>query len=176
MTFDSTSVNYAESGEVWDPRVPRVIRIGSSCQLNLRLGCRIEIPANLPPGTYIAYFLAIVSYVGDYGTMSAAYTEVGFFTVRVTTDAHPASFKLFQNYPNPFNNSTMIKYHLSQPGELSMEVFNLVGQSIATLAEGFEYAGEKTLSWNAASLPSGVYYVRMRTPRTIHTRKMLYVR
>ena len=69
-------------------------------------------------------------------------------------------FKLEQNYPNPFNPSTTIRYRLSKASNVSLRVFNTLGQCVATLVETSEEAGSHELRWTA-DVPSGVYFYRL---------------
>ncbi|MBI3194108.1 MAG: exo-alpha-sialidase, partial [Ignavibacteriae bacterium] len=73
----------------------------------------------------------------------------------------PKSFMLEQNYPNPFNSSTVIRYQLSVSGYVTLKVYNLLGQEVATLVDGFQESGSKSEKWNVNGLPSGVYYYRL---------------
>lgn len=70
-------------------------------------------------------------------------------------------FTLEDNYPNPFNPSTTIRYALPTVAQVSVKVFNSIGQEVSTLAEGVQPAGVYEVSWNAAGLASGVYFCRM---------------
>jgi hypothetical protein len=88
----------------------------------------------------------------------------------------PRCLVLAGNYPNPFNVSTSIRYNLPEASNLSIEIFNILGQQVATLMEGFEQAGEYTIIWNASDLPSGVYFARLETGKSIETIKMLLLK
>lgn len=71
------------------------------------------------------------------------------------------TFELAQNYPNPFNPSTTIPITLPEGTNVSVSVYNLLGQEVATLIDGYMTAGYHELSWNALDLPSGMYIYRM---------------
>jgi hypothetical protein len=73
----------------------------------------------------------------------------------------PGGIQLFQNYPNPFNPSTTITYILDQPSEIKIQVFNMLGQKVATLTEATKSAGKHSLRWNAEEFSSGVYIYRL---------------
>ncbi|HYQ86650.1 MAG TPA: alpha-amylase family glycosyl hydrolase [Bacteroidota bacterium] len=88
----------------------------------------------------------------------------------------PSQFSLSQNYPNPFNPTTSIEYSISKPGFASLKIFNLLGQEVATLAEGFSRPGHYVVSWDAGHAPSGVYLYRLSTPAFQSVKKMLLVR
>jgi hypothetical protein len=88
----------------------------------------------------------------------------------------PASYALEQNYPNPFNPSTVIRYALPAAGFTTIRVYNLIGQEIATLFNGMQDAGRHTLRFNAASLPSGVYFYRIESGSFRAVKKMMLVK
>ena len=75
----------------------------------------------------------------------------------------PSGFTLLQNYPNPFNPSTVIQFTLSAPTRVSLKVFNLLGQEVATLLDESRTAGAYRVTFNAGSLASGVYFYRLST-------------
>lgn len=80
----------------------------------------------------------------------------------------PESFVLSQNYPNPFNKQTRITFNLASPGEVGLEIFDLLGRSVTTVFAGLADEGETVAGWDGRSacgddMPSGVYYYRLRT-------------
>ena len=88
----------------------------------------------------------------------------------------PNEFILSQNYPNPFNPATTIRYTLPQAGEVTLKIFNLAGQEIATLVNRRQDAGAHTLHWNAEKFPSGVYTHRLQAGEFVETKKMILMR
>ena len=74
----------------------------------------------------------------------------------------PGEFRLEQNYPNPFNPTTMIKFALPEAGEVSLELYNMLGQKVAALAEGYRKAGYHQIDLNASDFASGVYFYRLQ--------------
>ena len=88
----------------------------------------------------------------------------------------PEAVRLHQNYPNPFSPSTNIRYTLSTAGDVRLEVFNLLGQSVATLVSGHRTAGEHTVSFDASGLGSGVYFYQIEAGGAMQTMKMMLVR
>ncbi len=88
----------------------------------------------------------------------------------------PKSIRLDQNYPNPFNPSTTISYQLASPGEVKLQVFNALGQQVATLVDEFQASGNQTLSWDASSVPSGIYIYRLITGGEVLTKKMMFIK
>jgi parallel beta-helix repeat protein len=88
----------------------------------------------------------------------------------------PAQFSLMQNYPNPFNPVTTIKYNLPASGHISLELFDILGNKILTLAEGYTDAGEHTVQLNSKSLSGGVYFYRLISEALSQTRKMIILK
>jgi hypothetical protein len=72
-----------------------------------------------------------------------------------------AKYSLKQNYPNPFNPETTIEYELSSPGEVRLEIFNIIGMKIATLTATSQAEGIHSYVWNGSAVPSGIYYYRL---------------
>ncbi len=91
-------------------------------------------------------------------------------------DELPDAFVLAQNYPNPFNPSTSIRYELPESAEVRLEVFNLLGERVATLVDARQEAGRHQVSFDAASLSSGVYLYRMQAGDFVQTRKLTLIR
>lgn len=85
-------------------------------------------------------------------------------------------YGLDQNYPNPFNPTTDIAFTLPAASYISIEVYNVTGQKVATIAEGQYGAGEHTVMWDASSNSSGVYFYRLTTSQFVQTRKMLLLK
>jgi hypothetical protein len=85
----------------------------------------------------------------------------------------PSAFALRQNYPNPFNPSTMIEVDLPEASLLRVQVFNMLGELVGTLADDQRPAGTYRFQFNAAGLPSGVYLSRVTAGGFVATRKMV---
>jgi hypothetical protein len=75
----------------------------------------------------------------------------------------PRGTQLLQNYPNPFNNSTILKYNLAQAGEVTIIIYNILGQKVAEPLNEYQQAGVKSITWRADNMPSGIYFARMKT-------------
>ena len=88
----------------------------------------------------------------------------------------PDAFRLQQNYPNPFNAQTSIRFDLPVDSEVRLEVYNVVGQRIATLVDGMQPAGSHTVSFDASRLASGVYVYRIQAGSYVKTHKMTLVK
>jgi len=81
-------------------------------------------------------------------------------------------FELLQNYPNPFNPSTTIAFTLPSAGFVTVKVFNLVGQEVATLASRDFNAGAYILQFDATDLGSGIYFYTIQAGDFKQTRRM----
>ncbi len=88
----------------------------------------------------------------------------------------PESFSLLQNYPNPFNPTTVISYSLAVSGDVSLKVYNVLGQVVASLYQGYQKSGSYKLNFDAAGLPSGVYFYRLQADGYSFTKKMEIVK
>ena len=88
----------------------------------------------------------------------------------------PLTYNLFQNYPNPFNPNTEIKLRLPKQSEVSLEIYNILGQRVAVLIEGFLSAGVHNFTWNASKAASGVYYYKLSAGEFTDIKKMLLLK
>jgi len=88
----------------------------------------------------------------------------------------PSEISVLSCYPNPFNATAMITYSLSEESNVTISVFNIMGQNIATLSDGIQQGGEHSVVWNADDLPSGVYFVRLSTSNFAETKRMILLK
>ncbi len=88
----------------------------------------------------------------------------------------PPEFALLQNYPNPFNPLTQIKYALPVDGKVRLEVYNVVGEKVATLVEGEQKAGYRVVTWNAKDMGSGIYFYKLTVGNFTSIRKMVLLK
>jgi hypothetical protein len=79
-------------------------------------------------------------------------------------------------YPNPFNSSTRIRFDVAKRGPITLNVFDLQGRLVQTLADGIMESGQHELSLSGEHLASGMYFVRLRTAETIRTEKILLLK
>ncbi len=104
-------------------------------------------------------------------------TDGGETAAKSSTDALPTDFELKQNYPNPFNPTTTIVYSLPQAEQVSLEVFNVNGQKVRTLIDGFVEAGDHLIVWdskddNNKKVASGVYLYKLTAGEYSSSQKM----
>ncbi len=143
-------------------------------------------------GTTEDLYLSI--YVMVYGTLMPLQGWADNFTITKGTlewpevDAIPESpsqkvteFRLFQNHPNPFNATTQISYSIPACSRVSLTIYNLRGEEVATLFEGYQNPGTHTVKWDACysnghPVSSGVYFYRLKTDNYVTTRKLLLMK
>jgi hypothetical protein len=93
----------------------------------------------------------------------------------------PKAFGLSQNWPNPFNPETQISYSLSQASQVTLTIYDVAGQTVATLVQDHQASGDYTIRWNARndagqSVASGIYFYRLDAGSITMTRKMSLLR
>jgi uncharacterized protein (TIGR02145 family) len=152
---------------------------------------------------YSAYFWSSTEYVS--GTawsrrLSYYYSDLGRngyykgfgFSVRCVNDIpvgidehggaeHPNAFRLAQNYPNPFNPTTNIEFNLPRVSNVSLDVFNILGQRVMTLVDKLLAAGSHTAIWNGQdasgnTVSSGTYLYRLTSGDFVETKRMILLK
>ena len=98
------------------------------------------------------------------------------FVREENTRSLPTSFALEQSYPNPFNPSTMIRFELQKETNVSLRIFNALGQLVATLVDESKRAGAYQVQWNASNVPSGTYFYRLQAAGFVETKKMVLLK
>ncbi len=88
----------------------------------------------------------------------------------------PGTFSLQQNYPNPFNPATSINYSLPVRSHVTMKIYNVLGKEIATLVDETQAPGDYTVPWNAANVPSGIYFVQVIAGQYSQMQKVVLVK
>jgi hypothetical protein len=88
----------------------------------------------------------------------------------------PTVYSLNQNYPNPFNPNTVITYALPVASNVKISVYNAIGETVQILENGFKSAGNYSVLFNAAGIPSGVYFYRIEAGNFLQVRKMMYLK
>ena len=112
--------------------------------------------------------------------LGASYASTqGSATVIVSSIPH--RFSLSQNYPNPFNPSTWITYQIAAPGEVSLVIYNVMGQSVRTLVAGHQDAEIFQVEWggkddSGQKVSSGVYLYRLVSQKAVEIRRMLLLK
>lgn len=96
-------------------------------------------------------------------------------------DQFPSTFKLHSNFPNPFNPVTTIEYELPVKIDLTLRIFNMLGQEVATLVDVTREAGVHSVLWSGKdqdghAVPSGVYFYTLRSDQFVSTQKMILLK
>lgn len=131
-------------------------------------------------------FLTAFSTCGVEGLVDGANTKAEYieailvgFGAGVDISHEPvmvSAYLLEQNYPNPFNPSTEIRYQLPAQGKVTLTVYNVMGQEVATLIDREQSPGIYHVRWDAANQPSGAYYYRLATEGYEDVRKMILMK
>jgi hypothetical protein len=131
------------------------------------------------------YFRIYPWYTGAASNSKYVYTQLAVIkgstkpaATGIASDAGsiPTKIELNQNYPNPFNPSTTLQFALSKSGQVRLEVFNLLGQRVATLVNEVLSAGGYHVNFDASALSSGVYLYRLTTGDFVQTKKMVLMK
>ena len=109
-------------------------------------------------------------------TATASVNEGDTQTIEPVQAAIPDGFGLAQNYPNPFNPTTTIRYQVSDVAQVQLEVFDVTGRRVATLVNQVKEAGEYETVFDAARLPSGMYFYRLKAGGFIQTHSMMLLK
>ncbi|MFA4924492.1 MAG: T9SS type A sorting domain-containing protein, partial [Ignavibacteriaceae bacterium] len=90
----------------------------------------------------------------------------------------PSSYALFNNYPNPFNPSTVISYQLPENSFVSLKVYDVIGNEVATLVNELQSAGVKNVTFKLKDkeLGSGIYFYQLKAGSFVQTKKMLLLK
>ena len=96
--------------------------------------------------------------------------------ILVSATQVPDEYILGKVYPNPFNPVTNVSFALPEDGHVSVEIFNLKGQLIDSIFNGFMYAGEYHFNWNAEGFVSGTYFINMNAGSYQGTQKVVLMK
>ncbi len=131
---------------------------------------------NIPSGSAQVYLDGMFWMYDQSDNTLKAYTPQLTGVSKTGNIGNPTSFSLLQNYPNPFNPSTAISYLLPSTRMVTLRVFDLLGREVATLINEVQPAGSHTATFNAATLPSGVYFYHLQAGDFSKTRAMLLLK
>jgi len=125
-----------------------------------------QIPAvfnadGLDAGTYEAFLEILTNDFENLVNSIPVTMNVGVTGINENVSALPEQLKLYPIFPNPFNATATISCSLPQPGNTTIEVFNLIGQKTSVLFDGYQQAGEHSYIWNASGFSSGVYFIKL---------------
>jgi hypothetical protein len=102
---------------------------------------------------------------------------VGYVTdVKQDNSETPVSYNLSQNYPNPFNPSTVISYSIPNESNVSLKIYNLLGQEVKTLVDESKAPGTYKVNFNAGDLSSGIYFYSLHAGNFYQVKKMILIK
>jgi hypothetical protein len=150
-----------------------------------------HVPGAAPEGDYV-----FAAYVGSYpsniidssyfyfskggsvasGVMSWFDCKGWFKGVNLEESNLPSDYSLSQNHPNPFNATTIINYVFPLDSYVKLEVYNTLGQKVATLVDSRQQAGYKSVVWDASAVSSGIYFYRLVAGDYTENKRMMLVK
>ena len=115
------------------------------------------------------------------GTDGKALGDLNWFPEQITNIEQidyllPTQIKLTQNYPNPFNPSTTIEFEIPKSGLVSLFVYNILGQKVGTLIDGYKKAGSYKVEFDASKLASGIYFYKLLSNGSTISKKMIVMK
>lgn len=168
-------------GEVWNPineglYINGGVISGTSAgnYANETLWSGMDVTALVTPGINTLYILG--TDVGGPGGLNFSATVTINGDGTSGTEDRPVAFGLGDSFPNPFNPVTTIPFTLSATGEAELSVYNMLGDRIAVLHSGLTERGTHEATFDAAALPSGVYFARLSAEGRVDTRKLVLVK
>lgn len=119
-------------------------------------------PGQANPGNF-----SLVTNPGNAASVAVTYNNPGM----------PNQYALFNNYPNPFNPATRIAFSLPRASRVTITIYNLIGQKVASLLDNeIRLPGIHSVPFNASGIPSGTYIYKMETPEFYDTKKMILLK
>jgi len=151
----------------------------------VNVGALVPMPSNTD-----STGLSVLSYPPTFALSAGAHAvrvtssvikldHVAFNKVITSVGGHnglPEGYALEQNYPNPFNPSTTIRFTVPKASDVTLTVFNILGQKVATLVNGHYVAGEHFVKFDGANFASGVYFYRFQTSGFVTVKKMMLLK
>ncbi len=141
----------------------------------------LPIGVKYTPETHTAYVLISSPWEWELEQAQAFFARIlGDFQTDVTDEEQestlPKTFALGQNFPNPFNPTTQISYSVPRRSEVSLVVYNILGQRVRILVDDVKEAGEHVVTWDAGEFASGMYFYRLNAGETKISRKMVLLK
>ncbi|MFW9940363.1 MAG: M4 family metallopeptidase [Candidatus Thorarchaeota archaeon] len=143
-----TGERYIQVFKGWDPQVPGYLEHAN----------RVKILMDYPKSEM------------------AIWDDIAITNLSLLDMKFPKEFVLFQNYPNPFNPITTIKYGIPKPSQVSIEIYNLLGQKVVTLINKKQETGYHKIEFKADRLSTGIYFYVIRAENFYDIKKMLLVK
>ena len=116
---------------------------------------------------------------GTYSYSLIQYDNNGKSYLKGTVEVNinlPVKYSLSQNYPNPFNPSTKIDFSIPKSANVELKIYNVLGQEVKSLVNGFMNAGFHSVLFDASPFSSGIYFYKMKTDSYVDTKKMILIK
>lgn len=139
------------------------------------LGITID-PASIQLYEDVAEVQVVANYISSLGTISPQSGDRILTDLEHEGEIAPLKFALEQNYPNPFNPATSIQFSLSSNADVSLKIYNMLGEEISVLVDQELKAGIYTFNWDAKGLSSGIYFYKLDAGEFSQTRKMMLLK
>ncbi len=141
----------------------------------------LPIGVKYTPETHTAYVLISNPWEWEPQQAQDFFAEIlGDFQTDVTSDDEeqtlPKTFALAQNYPNPFNPTTKISYSVPSRAQVTLRVYNILGQKVETLVDEVKEAGAHVVTWDASEFASGMYFYKLSAGATKLSKKMVLLK
>ena len=129
---------------------------------------------------------SVENHNSGYATLHSVWPNISFtsdatLAVNDKSDVLPKEFALHNNYPNPFNPNTTIRFDLPKASDVSIIIYNVLGQKIRTLDKSQMNPGYHSMTWNATNdygvqVSAGMYFYQLRTSEFVKTKKMILLK
>lgn len=179
-----TVVNNLLYFSAWSPDYGRELWVTDSTRHGTRL---VE---EMYPGDYwggdpqhLAYFDSTLFFcaTSDNFVPGLPYTgyelwKIGYSATSIDSESKNIDFRLNQNYPNPFNPSTTITYSISEQANVSLKIFDVLGEEVKVLLNERKPKGSYQIEFDASTLPSGIYFYRLQSGDYLETKKLVLIK
>lgn len=166
--FDNVKIE-AERGWLSADATSGVLAEGESVDITLHFDTEADV------AEYLAT-LSIITNSPESGTIHIPVTYNLEEAVSINEQEAPVTFALDQNYPNPFNPTTNIRFGLPESADVTLEIFNMLGQRVDLLVNERKPSGYHTITFDAGNLSSGVYIYRIQAGNYMETRKFTLIK
>ncbi len=131
---------------------------------------------NFPTNARIRFMCDASGNVDDVYIDQIEFRGMGGVSSFADAEPIPEVYSLSQNYPNPFNPTTTIEFSLAAASDIRINVYNITGQLVETVADGYYTAGKHAVTWDAAGYASGIYLYRIQAGTFAETKRMVLLR
>jgi hypothetical protein len=196
-TDEFVTMDTPNGGEAWSMGTEEIIRwetnIADSVRLDLLYGQQIvriiadttfgnpsafrwEIPTDLTIDTSYKIIITSITDPSIIDTSDASFSITPPSGIETENLEIPDDYHLFQNYPNPFNPSTTIKFQLPVRSTVTLKIYDVLSNEVATLLNEDMESGSYNVEFNATNLASGIYFYRLKAGQYVQTKKMIFMK